>query len=181
MSNSALAFVENYKEKQCYDRYRGVAIFSSDFTRARETAGIFAQAIVDADIPLYQNGVKNEMRLRERFFGDFNGDSDSHYQDVWNVDCKDPNHTEFNVESVNSVVERTSGLILDLETELERAGTDDDNNNDANHPYKVILVAHGDVLQILQTAFLKKCGSVHRSLEHLETASVREMDLTNNE
>jgi len=65
---------------------------------------------------------------------------------------------------------RTSGLIIDLENELKGA----------QQPYKVVLVAHGDVLQILQTAFLKKSGSVHRSLDHLETASVREMDLTKN-
>lgn len=120
----------------------------------------------DESIPLYQNVVKTEVKLRERFFGDFNGGSDSHYQDVWDVDCVDPYHTEFKVESVNSVVERTSSLVLDVEKELNMEGGD---------PYIAILVAHGDVLQIMQTAFLKKDGSVHRSLQHLETASAREM------
>ena len=170
VSISAKAFAQNYLEKQCHDKYSGVAIFSSDFTRARETAGIFAKTVMDANIPLYQGTVNNEVRLRERFFGDFNGGSDEHYQDVWDIDCNDPNHTDFNVESVNSVVGRTSGLILDLEEELKATGGD---------PYKVILVAHGDVLQILQTAFLKRPGSEHRSLEHLETASVREIHLAN--
>lgn len=164
--STAKTFVQNYREEKYHEKYSGVAIFSSDFTRARETAGIFAEAMNDENIPLYQNVVKTEVKLRERFFGDFNGGSDSHYQDVWDVDCVDPYHTEFKVESVNSVVERTSSLVLDVEKELNMEGGD---------PYIAILVAHGDVLQIMQTAFLKKDGSVHRSLQHLETASAREM------
>lgn len=69
---------------------------------------------------------------------------------------------------------RTTDLILDIEQELQTK----------QHPpqsYQVILVAHGDVLQILQTAFLKVDGKVHRSLDHLETATVRELVLKNNE
>ena len=41
--------------------------------------------------------------------------------------------------------------------------------------YMVICVAHGDVLQILQTAFAKIDGSLHRTLPHLETASLRQL------
>ena len=166
-----------------------MAIFTSDFTRARETACIFANTLADSNIPLHFNdkiistgmdgdgtGTKHDIRLRERFFGDFNGKSDGHYGDVWRVDCTDPDHTEFNCESVNSVVRRTSELILDIEKELEDIDNDTDSQDD-DRPHKVILVAHGDVLQILQTAFLKVDGSVHRSLDHLETASVRELRL----
>lgn len=197
VATNAQAFVDNFHAKQSQDRYEGVAIFSSDFTRARETASIFADTIFGANIPLYHSNedkqqdedkndsrVKHELRLRERFFGDFNGQSDKHYQDVWDVDWKDPNHTEYNVESVNSVVERTSRLILDLEHELNenndnasKNGIVSANKKQKQKPYQIILVAHGDVLQIMQTAFLKKDGSVHRSLEHLETASVRELKL----
>lgn len=161
-----------------------VAIFSSDFTRARETASIFAEVLNENDIPLLFNyndedgdgadvfGVKYDKRLRERYFGEFNGKSDSHYQDVWDVDCVDANHTKYDVESVNSVVERTSSLILDIEKTLKTK-----NKSESEPGAKVILVAHGDVLQILQTAFLKVDGSIHRSLDHLDTAGVREFAL----
>jgi len=138
VSTSAQSFTQTYMN-ECQDRYKGVAIFSSDFTRARETADIFAKTLLDANIPLFHNGVKHEVRLRERFFGDFNGKSDEHYQDVWEVDCTDPDHTEFGCESVNSVLVRMSQLILDIDNEI---------NVVDDKPQKVILVAHGDVLQV---------------------------------
>jgi glucosyl-3-phosphoglycerate phosphatase len=164
---SAMSFCSSYEMSD----YGGVAIYSSDFTRARETAEIFAAELRKAKIPLIHvpNGIQLETRLRERYFGDFNGKSDKHYHDVWKFDCDDADHTEFNVESVNSVVHRTSRLILDIEKELSLLN--------GEKPYQVILVAHGDVLQILQTAFLKKESKLHRSLEHLETATVREFIL----
>lgn len=183
VSSSANKFVQEYKSG-CYERYHSVAIFSSDFTRARETAFIFADTLRNAGIPLYYNdsfcgsGVKQITQLRERFFGDFNGKSDSNYGDVWKMDKNDADHTEFNCESVNSVVERTSKLITAIDEEICSAA---EKRDGLGKPCKVILVAHGDVLQILQTAFLKKDGSVHRSLDHLETAGLREYVLAMNE
>lgn len=171
VTTSAIQFANSYNES-CRDEYGGVAIYSSDFKRARETAEIFAKELKQAKIPLVFAPIKLETRLRERYFGDWNGKNDDHYKDVWSYDSSDPNHTEFNVESVNSVVHRTSGLILEIEEELE--------NNEyflLKKPIVIILVAHGDVLQILQTAFLKKDPRLHRSLLHLETATLREFKL----
>ena len=138
VSNFANAFKEDIDCKQ----YAGVALYASDFKRAWETADIFAKGLNAAGIPVKTGGVVKEIRLRERYFGKWNGQSDSHYNDVWKVDCEDPNHTENDVESVNSVVARTSGLVLEIEEDL-KAKTDE--------IYKIVLVAHGDVLQILQT------------------------------
>lgn len=158
--------------------YFSLQYIYSDFTRARETATLFANTLLNSKIPLYHPphqlqkdlpGFQLDIRLRERYFGDWNGKSDSHYQDVWDHDCHDANHQEYNCESVNSVVSRTTDLIIDIEQELQK-----------DHPqtsFQVILVAHGDVLQILQTAFLKVDGRVHRSLDHLETATVRQLVL----
>lgn len=154
--------------------YCGVAIFSSDFTRARETAQFMAEEVGNADIPLRTGSVVIEKRLRERFFGELNGGPDTRYQDVWDIDIDDPNHNEFGVESANSVLERTSKLVLELDEMLsneldEKASSD---------PWKCVIVAHGDVLQILQTGFLKhEDASRHRSLPHLETATIRELNL----
>mmetsp|Transcript_643 Transcript_643/g.1357 ORF Transcript_643/g.1357 Transcript_643/m.1357 type:complete len:277 (-) Transcript_643:271-1101(-) len=148
--------------------YRGVAIFSSDFKRARETAEHMADACSEASIPLYMDGVVLQTGLRERNFGELNGGSDDRYQDVWDVDINDPTHNEFGVESVYNVVERTTALVRDIDDELATAD---------GKRWKCVLVAHGDVLQILQTGFRKMDGSLHRTLPHLETATVRELEL----
>eukprot|EP00979_Chaetoceros_neogracilis_P002436 scaffold424_cov127-Chaetoceros_neogracile.AAC.4 len=118
VASSADLFAQQYLDNK---DTQSIAIFSSDFTRARETAEIFADKLRDSNVPLQNNCFKLETKLRERYFGDFNGKSDVHYQEVWNIDCHDANHNKFNCESVNSVVIRTSELILEIEKELEES------------------------------------------------------------
>ncbi len=154
------------------DSYRGVAIFSSDFVRARETASIFAQSLRRSGIPLYGGDVVLERRLRERYFGALDGGPDTGYQAVWDADAGDADHSEFGVESANSVLERTTRLIAELDGRLSSQSGDDGSR------WKCVLVAHGDVLQITQTGFLRHVdASRHRSLQHLETATIRELIL----
>ena len=61
--------------------------------------------------------------------------------------------------------------------ENEVAGnlTDLNGNEAGPGPWMVVLVAHGDVLQILQTSFARVDVRQHRSLEHLQTATLREL------
>ena len=150
--------------------YDGILILSSDLLRAKETATIlFSEIIIQVQKaqqefqlpPVYTNSVVIERRLRERYFGDWDMTSDSNYEKVWKDDAVDPSHTFQNVESVNSVVQRTTECIQEWETLV------------SNHV--IFCVAHGDVLQILQTAFLGQPASSHRSIEHLETATLRPM------
>jgi probable phosphoglycerate mutase len=162
--------------------YRGVAIFSSDFARARETAAIFAQSLCESGIPIYGHGdggvvaVQLERRLRERYFGELNGGPDDRYHEVWNMDVENADHTEFGVESANSVLERTTKFITELDGTLSRSSKS--SCEDDSRRWKCVLVAHGDVLQIMQTGFLRHAdASRHRSLEHLETATIRELIL----
>ena len=42
----------------------------------------------------------------------------------------------------------------------------------------LLLVSHGDALQILQTTFQKEDASRHRSQQHLETAEIRRLKLS---
>ena len=146
------------------DINRGVAVFSSDFTRARETAEIFANELKKRNIPLYNNGnVVLETKLRERYFGSLNGGSDTRYQDVWDVDIDDPNHTEFDVECANSVLERTTRLVCELDNTLKESSSGGKNQES----WQCVLVAHGDVLQIMQTGFMRHGDAAkHRELEH---------------
>ena len=137
----------------------------------------FVNALTKVSIPVEQTknekgegcGNKNKfittnVNLRERSFGDFEGLEDQiNYNKVWAFDKDDANHTQYNVESVNSVVSRTTALVAELDEEYG-------NRN-------ILLFAHGDVLQILQTAVLKVDGREHRGLKHLDTAVVRKLTL----
>jgi len=169
------AFANEYIKSQSTNnkkKYKGVAIFSSDFIRARETASIFCESLQRANIPVYSDDIIVEKRLRERYFGELNGGSDTRYQEVWDIDINNPDHDEFAVESANSVLERTTKLITELDAQLSNEGSDD------GTCLMCVLVAHGDVLQIMQTGFLKHDdASRHRSLDHLETATLRELSL----
>ncbi len=130
-------------------------IVSSDFTRARETADIIAAVLGVPSVTLSE-------KLRERRFGDWEKRDDRHYQDVWDRDRHDPSHTEEGVESVDAVRARTTELIRELESEHAEEA--------------IVLVSHGDALQILQTAFESVPGSAHRSLRHLDTAEIRKAE-----
>lgn len=142
-----------------------VLLLASDLLRAKETAEIVRGKLLDAGIPLYDvdDGLVIETRLRERWFGEWEATSDTNYPKVWKDDATNPGHTLKGVESVNQVMERTTKCITQWDDELQECF--------------VICVAHGDVLQILQTSFCKMDGSQHRTLEHLETAKLRKMEL----
>lgn len=131
-----------------------------------------------------------DVRLRERWFGEWDGKADVHYQDVWKEDATDPYHTQKDVESVWSVVDRATALVCDWDERINanfntHVNENENENLNGNADYDdggclwVICVAHGDVLQILQTAFCHNTmdPSEHRSLEHLETATMRPFQL----
>lgn len=130
-------------------------IYSSPFSRCRATAKIAKKVL----------GVKSKIifddRLRERWFGDWEGKSNVHYANVWEKDVLDPRHTEANVESAEEVAQRIAGLIADLER----------NYSGEN----ILLVSHGDALQIAQTFFADQSPAVHRALPHLAVAEIRKI------
>lgn len=132
-------------------------IFCSDFSRARETAEIVA-SVIGTQSPYIVAA------LRERYFGSFEGKSSAHYADIWAHDAHTGDHAEYGVESVNDNLKRTTAFILELEDKYD--GED------------ILLVSHGDTLQILQTAFERVDAHKHRSLTHLETAEIRELTLS---
>jgi glucosyl-3-phosphoglycerate phosphatase len=144
---------------------KGLCIISSDFSRAFETAQAVCheyQVAANQGLPpIYKNKVITDIRLRERWFGDYDMQNDSNYQLVWEEDVKDSSQTLHDVESVDSVRNRAASVVQEYDALL--------------HDHVIVLVAHGDVLQILQTAFLRIDGRSHRSLDHLETAKLRRL------
>ena len=132
---------------------RATRIITSDFLRASQTADL-----VQRDLKAI-HPVKHDRRLRERFFGRLDQGVDTAYTAVWTEDKRNPDHCYENVESVNAVLTRSVSLVNDLE---------------GGYRGEVfLLVAHGDILQILQTAFQHCPPSRHRDLRHLETAEIR--------
>lgn len=134
-----------------------LVVISSDFKRTKETAKIIHQHF-QVKAPLHL-----ERSLRERNFGELNLTESSNYQKVWAHDAQDPNHTMFACESVMSVFSRTSALIESLEAEYRNKGK------------VIVLVSHGDTLQITLTAYAGVAPECHRTLDHLANCDVREL------
>jgi probable phosphoglycerate mutase len=132
----------------------GTLIYASDFTRARQTAEIVREHL---GAPA---AVTVAAALRERYFGDWDGSDTANYAKVWAAD--ETGRSDDGVESVAAVQDRTTALVAELEH--EHRGQD------------ILLVSHGDALQILQTGFRKMSPAQHRSLPHLETAEIRQLE-----
>ena len=132
----------------------GTLIYSSDFALARQTA-----EIVRAE--LKAPAVTIAPALRERCFGDWEGTSAGNYAAVWAADELDPGHHDHNVEPVTAVLARAVALVAGLDD--EHAGRD------------ILLVSHGDTLQILQAGLAGIDPARHRSLPHLRTAEIRQL------
>lgn len=150
----ALRAIREAKERGLLDN--STIIVSSDFLRAKETAEI-ACAILQAEKVILSPA------LRERWFGLWEKTHNSNYNKVWEKDAINPDNKDNFVESPREVLKRVTALVSELEKEYSDK--------------KILLVSHGDALQILQTGFQKVLPSLHRSIQHLETGEVRELSL----
>lgn len=92
--------------------------------------------------------------LCERNFGELELTSDSNYHSVWDEDKTSEHSNSRGVEPVAAVWARVSVLLNKLEMSLPK-------------PSVIILVSHGDTLQITQTAFASEPLGQHRSQKHL--------------
>lgn len=87
-----------------------------------------------------RNAVRLHPGLRERYFGTFEAQPNTHYHDVWSADQKLGSfHHSFGAESCAEVLKRVVDVIRECE--------------DTYHNCGIVMVSHGDTLQILQTAF----------------------------
>ena len=102
-----------------------------------------------------------EPRLRERDFGDYELREDNNYNDVWKRDVNEPSKLSHNVEPVASVLDRGLEAIADLE---------------ANYDHRnILLVGHGDVLQILLSFHHGIHPRFHRSIASVGNADIRSL------
>jgi probable phosphoglycerate mutase len=135
-------------------------ICSSDFNRARQTAEI-VRARLGAP------AVMVAAALRERCFGELEGSATGNYARVWAADeagtAQAGGGDAGGVEPAATVLDRVTALVADLERRY--AGHD------------ILLVSHGDTLQILQAGFLLMDPAAHRRLPHLAVAEIRALRL----
>lgn len=125
-------------------------LLHSDFLRTTQTAEHVAARFGLVATP--------EPRLRERHFGTLEGGPDERYPEVWALDAEAADHRAFGVESVASVATRLCAVIDALERR-HRGET-------------LLLVSHGDPLQILLTALEGQALTAHRAREPLQPAGV---------
>ena len=129
-------------------------VLTSDFRRARETAELLcevqglAPAVVDVG-------------LRERNFGELELDAASRYEEVWRRDGLEPNHGYAGSETTDAVAARIVAVVARLEASTQGK--------------RVVLVSHGDPLQILETVLSGRPSADHRQLPHLGNAELRQL------
>jgi len=123
-----------------------LVVYSSDFLRARETAAesvaaIWEGGLLPAEVTAAAPppAVNQHLGLRERWFGQLDGNDVKTYNEVWPLDLEDAHHTTHDVESVNSVAARVRDLILELE---------ESHGGDGGVP--ILLSSHADTCQIMQ-------------------------------
>jgi broad specificity phosphatase PhoE len=130
----------------------GAALYSSDFLRTKQTAEIALDAIGRSE------SIRFDPRLRERFFGTFDGGSNEAYHLAWKADRVSPERDDSGVEPVIHVAKRVSEFIKEVEKKV----------TDAN----VVLFGHGDPLQITE-AWLQGDDLKNHTAHRFETAEMR--------
>lgn len=125
--------LEEIKQNQL--SIKDVRICYSPFSRTRHTAEMVASVL---DLPFEWPQCKVVKDLHERYFGpSFELMSHDKYGDIWALDEKDPFEPPEGGESVADVVSRLTNALVTIENEFQGCA--------------VLVVSHGDPLQILQT------------------------------
>ncbi len=130
-------------------------VVHSDFLRTTQTAARVANAFELAMTP--------DKRLRERFFGELEGGSDARYPDVWALDAESAEHGTHKVEAVGAVAARMMVVLEEWERKVEGE--------------TILIVSHGDPLQILLTALKGRPLTQHREQPALLPASITQVGM----
>jgi len=153
--NGRQQVVDSVTEYQIANKLTGKSvskIVCSDFLRTKQTADLSSKTL---DLPPAQI----EPGLRERFFGDMEGKSDNHYPEIWKLDGDVDKQSAQKIETVTQVRQRGLTVINKLEHQFQNE--------------VILLVSHGDMLQILLTAFADISAEQHRTLPHHSQAEIK--------
>ncbi|GLT85990.1 hypothetical protein SLE2022_041530 [Rubroshorea leprosula] len=129
------SFLKELKENNI--PLENVRICYSPFARTSHTAKVVASAL---NIPFDGPQCRVIEDLRERYFGpSYELMSHDRYTEIWALDEKDPFLRPEGGESVDDVVARLASAVATMESEYQGCA--------------ILVVSHGDPLQILQTVF----------------------------
>ena len=128
-------------------------IVTSDYKRAIDTA-----EIVHSVLGCTEDLIVEPM-LRERNFGQLELTEHSNYEQVWKHDAAKPEVRHNEVELIDEVLQRGVQSILKLEQ--------------AYRGRKILMVGHGDVMQILLSHFQGIHPRFHRSISSMANADIR--------
>lgn len=132
-------------------------VYTSDFRRAAQTATIFCE--LNGLAPPTVDG-----RLRERHFGDLEKGSAAGYELVWQRDVDDDSHDFQGCESISRLSLRLRDLLDDLDTRWRGK--------------RIVLVSHGDPLQVIQALLLGMRCNEHRTFPPLGNAELRRLEVS---
>ncbi|KAG7544417.1 Histidine phosphatase superfamily clade-1 [Arabidopsis suecica] len=129
------SFLQQLKESNIeLDKVR---ICYSPFSRTTHTARVVAEVL---NLPFHAPQCKMMEDLRERYFGPtFELKSHDKYPEIWALDEKDPFMRPPGGESADDVVSRLATAMESMEAEYQRCA--------------ILVVSHGDPLQMLQNVF----------------------------
>ncbi|KAG6556417.1 hypothetical protein Mapa_002360 [Marchantia paleacea] len=137
-----------------------IKLYSSPFSRTSQTAEAVTAVLMQHKLHPTIEFLED---LRERFFGSpLELQSHDHYSEIWKIDARDPLVGPEGGESVADVAMRVIRALLRIEQEVQ------------GYEHAVIVVSHGDTLQILQTVIAHALSWVVTEndslLSHLEDA-----------
>ncbi|MEA2117910.1 histidine phosphatase family protein [Halovibrio sp. HP20-50] len=148
--------LSEYGEQQLAERMTSwrwpvpTRVVHSDFLRTTQTAARVAAAF--GLVPSV------DTRLRERYFGELEGQGDELYPRIWALDAQNAEHQHHGVEAVSAVANRMR-VVIELFEQRTSGET-------------IVLVSHGDPLQILLTSLAGRPLTTHREQSPLAPASV---------
>ena len=106
--------------------------------------------------------LKTEPGLRERFFGQLEGQSGERYREVWLRDSQDPDNTIFDCEPPARLALRLKSTMARLESEFSGR--------------TLLLVSHGDTLRFLQLAMAGRPLTEHMEVALFQPAEIRALE-----
>ena len=127
-------------------------IYTSPFKRAVETA-LIAAGIISCLKPYIDEA------LIERYFGSLDKSGIQSYRDVWSEDAENNQNNLHGVESPADVLSRLLNFLFERESDLSGRA--------------ILLVSHGDPLNMLLTHFSGHPVSRHRDTESMGIAELR--------
>jgi len=131
-------------------------IISSDFKRALETAQIMHN-VLSLKTPIHYHSL-----LRERDFGEWELSDHENYHSIWQQDLDNKKGPmPKGIETVENVLKRSNSVIQSLEEKYQNES--------------ILIVGHGDVLQILYAHHQNMPPRFHRSLNHINNADIRQL------